>query len=203
MKGSGTLKPFFTGPFFTLVLVLALAPMGLRFAESQPFAATGENEGAISHKEISAFTVIGIEARTDNRREAGGAGVIPAQWQKFFGQDIPRKIPNKTGPGFYAIYAHYSSRRNGEYNYVVGARVKDETIPPEGMVKMRVAAGDYAVFTTDKGPLAEVMPAAWQKIFKLEDEGKLTRTYQTDFEIYDERAQDPQNAQVDIYVGVR
>jgi predicted transcriptional regulator YdeE len=66
-----------------------------------------------------------------------------------------------------------------------------------------VGAGDYAVFTTDKGPLAEILPAAWQKIFKLEDEGKLKRTYQTDFEVYDERAQDPQNAQVDIYIGVR
>jgi predicted transcriptional regulator YdeE len=198
MKASRSLKPFVTGLF----LVLALAYLSVRLAESQRFQTPGEKEGAILRKTISAFTVIGIEARTDNRREAGGSGVIPAQWQKFFSEDIPRKVPNKTGPAFYAIYARYSSGHNGEYNYIVGARVRDGTIPPEGMVAIRVAAGNYAVFTTDKGPLAEIMPAAWQKILKLEDEGKFKRKYQTDFEIYDQRAQDPQNAQVDIYVGI-
>lgn len=202
MKGKRRiLKALFTGLF--LLLVLALLRLSVIIAESQPFQATGEKEGAMSRKEISTFTVIGIEARTDNRREASGAGVIPGQWQKFFSQDIPRKIPNKTGSAFYAIYARYSSDHNGEYTYVVGAPVKDGTIPPEGMVAIRVAAGDYAVFTTDKGPLTRVIPAAWQNIFKLEDEGKLRRQYQTDFEVYDERAQDPQNAEVDIYVGVR
>ena len=200
MKKSRSLKPFFSGLF--LVLALALAHLGVLLAKSQPFQATGEKEEAFSRKQISTFSVVGIEARTNNRREARGDGVIPAQWQKFFREDIPQKIPHKTGPDFYAIYAHYSSGPNGEYNYVVGAPVKDETIPPEGMVKIHVAAGNYAVFTTDKGPLAQIMPAAWQKIAKLEREGKLRRKYQTDFEIYDERARDPQNAQVDIYVGV-
>ncbi|MBO0910226.1 MAG: AraC family transcriptional regulator [Acidobacteria bacterium] len=198
MRGNrGTLKPFSTALF----LVPALAVLGI-LAGSQPIASAGEKESAITRKEVSTFTVVGIEARTDNRREAGEAGVIPGQWQKFFSQDIPAKIPNKTGPDFYAIYARYSSGHNGEYNYVVGARVKDGTVPPEGMVAIRVAAGNYAVFTTDKGPLAKIMPAAWQKINQLADGGKLRRKYQTDFEVYDQRAQDPQNAQVEIYVGI-
>ena len=49
----------------------------------------------------------------------------------------------------------------------------------------------------------DIFPAAWQQIWKLEDLGKLKRTYQADFELYDQRAQDPQNAQVDIYIGVK
>jgi len=195
------LKACFTGLFLAFVLVVARA--GVRSAGIERFHAGGEMEDAITRKEISTFTVIGIEARTDNRREARGDGVIPGQWQKFFSEDIPGKIPSKTRPAFYAIYARYSSDYHGEYTYVVGAPVKDGTIPPEGMVAIRVAAGHYAVFTTEKGPLAKVVPAAWQKIYKLEDERKLRRTYQTDFEVYDERARDPQNAQVDIFVGVR
>jgi predicted transcriptional regulator YdeE len=71
------------------------------------------------------------------------------------------------------------------------------------MAAKRIPAGQYAVLTTDKGPLSQVVPATWQKIFKLEDDRKLKRTYQADFEIYDQRAQDPHNAQLDIYVGVK
>jgi predicted transcriptional regulator YdeE len=71
------------------------------------------------------------------------------------------------------------------------------------MVLKQVPAGKYAVITTEKGPFPKVIPETWLQIFKLEDEGKLKRTYQTDFELYDERALDPQNGQVDIYVGVK
>ena len=35
------------------------------------------------------------------------------------------------------------------------------------------------------------------------DEKKLQRTYKTDFEIYDRRSRDPQNAQLDLYIGMK
>jgi predicted transcriptional regulator YdeE len=59
------------------------------------------------------------------------------------------------------------------------------------------------VITSDKGPLPKVVPSAWQALWKMEDDGQLKRSYQTDFEIYDRRTQDLQNAQVDIYVGLK
>jgi predicted transcriptional regulator YdeE len=86
---------------------------------------------------------------------------------------------------------------------VIGAKVKEGTPPPGGMGARRVPAGEYAIITSDKGPFPRVVPAAWQKIFTLEGEGKLKRAYQTDFEIYDQRAQDPQNGQIDIYIGLK
>ena len=149
------------------------------------------------------FTVIGISARTDNAKESTPNGIIPQQWQKFFGQGLPDRIPNKSGPTLYAVYTAYASDHNGEYTYVVGTAVKDGTAAPTGMVVKRVPTGQYTVFTTEKGPFAKVVPAAWQRIFKLEEEGKLKRAYETDFETYDQRAQDPQNAQIDIYVGMK
>lgn len=172
-------------------------------AEDRGPTADDKKESAITRKEIPGFTVIGIEARSDNAKESTAEGVIPKQWQKFFGEGIPAQIPNKTGPNFYAVYTDYASDHTGEYTYIVGAPVKGGTAPPSGMVVKQVPAGQYALFTTEKGPFAKVMPAAWQHIFRLEDEGKLKRTYKTDFEIYDQRAQDPQDAQVDIYIGVR
>ena len=149
------------------------------------------------------FTVIGIAARTDNAKESTADGIIPKQWQKFFSEGMPAKTPDTTGPNFYAVYADYASDHNGEYTYIVGAQVKDGTTPPNGMVVKQVPAGQYAVFTTEIGPFAKVVPAAWQRIFKLEEEGKLKRAYKTDFEIYDQRAQNPQNAQIDIYIGLK
>jgi predicted transcriptional regulator YdeE len=86
---------------------------------------------------------------------------------------------------------------------MVGAPVREGLAPPSGMVLRRIPAGKYTVITTEKGPFPKVVPDAWMGIFKLEAEGKLNRTYQTDFELYDERALDPQNGVVDIYIGVK
>jgi predicted transcriptional regulator YdeE len=85
----------------------------------------------------------------------------------------------------------------------VGQRVKDGSAAPGGMVARRILAGRYAVFTSEVGPFSKVVPDAWQEIFKLEAEGKLKRAYKTDFEVYDQRAQNPQNGQIDIYVGLK
>ena len=147
--------------------------------------------------------VIGIAARTTNAKEATAGGIIAAQWQKFFQEGILGKISNKTSANIYAVYTDYASDRNGEYVFVIGAMVKEGTVPPAGMVSKRVPGGRYAVLTSEQGPVSAVVPGAWQKLWKLEDDGKLKRAYKTDFEIYDQRARDPQNTQVDVYVGLK
>jgi len=149
------------------------------------------------------FRVIGIEARTTNANEATAGAIIPVQWQKFFQEGMLDKIPNKTGANIYALYTDYASDGNGEYVYVIGAMVKEGTAPPAGMVSKPVPGGRYAVLTSEQGPLPTVVPGAWQKLWKLEDAGRLKRAYKTDFEIYDQRAHDPENAQVDVYVGLK
>ena len=160
-------------------------------------------ETPITRADLPGFLVIGTETRTTNAKEATSDGAIPRQWQRFFQEGILGKIPNKAGSNIYAVYSDYASDHNGEYTYMIGAMVKDGTAPPAGMVVKRVPAGQYLVLTSEKGPLPKVVPEAWQKLFKLEGSGKLKRAYQVDFEIYDHRAQDPQNAQVDIYVGLK
>src|SRR5262249_28481209 len=155
------------------------------------------------HKE--GFAVVGIEVRTTNAKEISGAGDIPKQWQKFFQDRIQQKISAAVDRTIYAVYSDYASDRNGEYSFVIGARVSPNTKPPEGMVLKQIPAGDYAVVTSDKGPVSKVVPAVWQKIYSLEDQHRLggPRAYRTDFEVYDQRAADPQNSRVDVYVGVK
>ena len=169
------------------------------------FARTNDNlkETSITRADIPAFLVIGIGVRTSNAKESTADGIIPRQWQKFVQEGILGAIPSKTGSNIYAVYSDYASDHNGEYTFVIGAMVKEGTVPPPGMVAKRIPAGQYAVMTSDKGPLPKVVPETWQAIWKMEESGKLKRAYQADFEIYDERAQDPQKAQIDLYVGLK
>ena len=87
---------------------------------------------------------------------------------------------------------------------VIGARVKATTQPPVGMVAKTVPAGRYAVFTSDKGPVQKVVVAAWQRIWSApKNELGGDRAYRADFEVYDERAANPGDAQADIYIGIK
>ncbi len=151
------------------------------------------------------FTVIGINVRTNNTREMAGAGVISGHWERFFRDGILEKIPRKADSNIYAVYTNYASDRNGDYDLVLGARVKDASPVPPGMVAVTVPSGKYAVLTSAKGPVGKIIAEEWQEIWRLEDQSQLggKRAYKTDFELYDERSRDPQNSQVDIYIGIK
>jgi predicted transcriptional regulator YdeE len=151
------------------------------------------------------FTIVGISARTNNAQEAAGNGVIPKQWDRFYKEGILDKVPNKTDPAIYAVYTDYASDRNGDYGYIIGAKVSDTSAVPSGMVAKTISAGKYALITSEQGPIPKIVVEAWQQIWSLEDKGQLggKRAYKTDFEVYDQRARNPQDSQIDIYVGVK
>ena len=150
------------------------------------------------------FTVVGISSRTTNAKEMSGEGVIAQQWDRFVKEGLLSKIPNKVDSNILAVYTDYEGNVNGAYTYVLGARVSSAADVPAGMVAKNIPAARYAVFTSEKGFVGKVVPETWSRIWaapKSATQGN--RAYQTDFEIYDRRAIDPQNAQVDVYVGVK
>jgi len=150
------------------------------------------------------FTVIGIAVRTSNAKEMTADGVIGKQWGRFMTEGILGKIPNKADKTIVAVYTDYASDHNGEYTYVLGARVTSDAEVPAGMVAKKIPAGRYAVFTTEKGPAPKVVPEVWMKINSLpKSAAGGDRVYGADFEIYDERASDPGNLVVDVYVGIK
>lgn len=151
------------------------------------------------------FSIIGIEARTSNAQEMKGEGVIPKQWQKFFQDAVQQKITDKADANFYAVYTDYASDRNGKYSFVIGVRVNPSATVPPGMVLKKIPAGDFALITSQKGPVGKVVVAAWQQVWSLEDKAQLggARAYKADFEVYDSRAADPLNSQVELYVGLK
>lgn len=151
------------------------------------------------------FVVIGISARTNNAQEAAGNGVIAKQWEKFYKEGILDKIPNKADANTYVVYCDYASDKNGDYSYTIGAKVSAAATVPPGMVAKTVSAGKYVVIASERGPIPKVNVDAWQRIWDLEDRVQLggKRGYKTDFEVYDQRARDPKDSQIDIYVGIK
>ncbi len=149
------------------------------------------------------FSVIGIEARTSNAREMTGDGAIPKLWDELVREGVPTRIMNRADSNIIAVYTNYESDENGLYTYVLGAKVRSIETIPQGMVAREVPAGKYAIFTSERGPIPEVVVKAWKRIWSLpQTNPELRRTYKADFEIYDERASDRGKAQIEIHVGI-
>ncbi|MGH9494544.1 MAG: serine hydrolase [Candidatus Sulfotelmatobacter sp.] len=150
------------------------------------------------------FTVVGIAVRTSNAKEMSADGVIGKQWERLMQEGSTAKIQHKADQNIVAVYADYAGDHNGEYTFLLGARVTSDADIPEGMVAKKVPGGKFAVFTSEKGPAPQVVPALWTKINSLAKTAVGgERTYRADYEIYDQRALDPQNMVMDVYVGIR
>lgn len=142
------------------------------------------------------FDVIGISLRADNTDPAVGEK-IGAHWQRFFSDGIAGRIPGRADEAFIAVYTDYEGDETKPYSLIVGCRVEGDASAPDGMVKVHVPAQSYAM-TTAKGPMPGAVVEAWQAIWNSE----LKRAFTADFEVYDQRAADPSNAEVDIYTAV-
>jgi predicted transcriptional regulator YdeE len=152
------------------------------------------------------FQVVGIEASTNNTKEAGQDAIIGKLWQQFLSEGLLNKIPGRVDHSIIAVYTDYATDWRGQYTFILGAKVQPVPNPviPEGMVVKTVPAGKYAVFTSERGPVAKVVVETWKRIWAYyQSPANGQRAYGADFEVYDQRAADPNNAEVDIYVGVK
>ena len=141
-----------------------------------------------------AFQAIGISITTTNEKEASTEGKIPGLWNRYFQEQMMHHIPNQQAKETFAFYSNYESDETGTYTFTIGMPVSSLEDVPETMTTLIIPAATYAVFRTRKGPVAEVVCEAWEYIWKWSKENK--RTFTIDFELYDERATDPNNAQL-------
>lgn len=188
------------------VVCCAAMAVGIAVAGSSiVFARQTKEEAAKPRVESQeAFTVVGITARTNNAREASADAVIGKQWTKYFSEGVAGKIPNRADQNFVAVYTDYASDVNGDYTFLIGARVTTAESLPEGLVAKTVPAGRYAVFTSARGQVKQVVVETWKRVWatpKRELGGD--RAYKTDFEFYDQRAQNPADAVMEIHIGIK
>jgi len=149
---------------------------------------------------LEGFTVIGVSVRTNNAKETTPDGQIGKTWQRLSQEKFVANIPNKADKNIVAVYTDYASDKDGDYTFILGAKVTSDKEIPQGMVAVKILQGRYARFTTEKGPAYKVVPDTWKRIW---NNSGGERTYKLDFEIYDQRAADPEKSQVDVYVGIK
>lgn len=156
---------------------------------------------------LAEIKLVGIKIRTNNKNELSeNKGKIFPCVHKYFHDAIATKIPHRKNPGTtYCVYMDYESDYAGEYTYFIGEEVTSFVDLPDALEKCVIQPQTYIKFTTEPGAMPSVVKNAWQEIWQLSDiELGSKRRYHADFEIYDERANDPthQNIVLDIYVGI-
>ncbi|VAW48534.1 bacterial regulatory protein, DeoR family [hydrothermal vent metagenome] len=140
--------------------------------------------------------VIGISVRTKNN---GGADKdIPALWKKFMEEGIMEKIPNKIGSEIYCIYTEYEGDHTKPYTTLIGCKVENLSSIPDEMKGILIEQGEYTKFVAKGNLMQGAVVNTWFKIW----ETPLKRAYKTDFEVYGEKAQNPEDAEVEIFIGI-
>ncbi len=156
--------------------------------------------------ELSELCLIGLTARTNNKNEMNPATAKIGDLAGLYWQNqIVSGLQHRTNPGItYAVYIDYESNEHGDYSYFIGEAVSSlENQDLEKFKTITIPASSYQKFTTPAGAMPDIIITAWKKIWAMQpaDFGS-RRKYIADFEIYDERAADLENAVVDIYIGV-
>jgi predicted transcriptional regulator YdeE len=150
--------------------------------------------------------LVGLHVRTNNKAEMDPltAKISPCV-QQYFHQQWAEKIPHRTHPGrTFCAYTNYESDYTGDYTFYIGEEVNSLEDIPEGLESHIIPPQTYINFITQPGPMPTVLINAWQDIWKMSSENLSgERSYHTDFEVYDERASDPQNTILDIYIGIK
>jgi predicted transcriptional regulator YdeE len=151
---------------------------------------------------VDSFTIAGVSTRTSNAVEQTTDAKIPGLWQRLTSENYLVRIPHRVDDRVYAMYTDYEDGKDGMYTYILGAKVSSrKDLPPE-FVARDVASGQYAMFTQQGGPPAQMTVDLWKHIWSLERPGVLERAYRTDYEVHYGDAQDVARSHVDIYIGL-
>ncbi len=149
-------------------------------------------------QKVKSFSIIGISVRTTN--ENGQASQdIPALWNKFMTEGIAEQIPNKIDNSIYCIYTEYEKDHTKPYTTILGCKVENLDTIPNGMVGKTFNEAEYEKFVAKGNILKGMVFGEWTKIWNSD----LDRTFTADFEVYDEKALNPENAEVDIFVAIK
>jgi len=148
-----------------------------------------------------AFQVIGIELKTTVRKGKNFIE-IPQFWQQVIAKKQIRRIPNKKHPDT-VLGICMDFREDGTFSYIIASEVTHNDNVPQDMVSRAIAEASYAVFTA-RGK----MPASIQNMAKYIyrewlPKSKFQHARSPEFELYDERSDDSENCEVDIYVPIQ
>nr|WP_068776633.1 effector binding domain-containing protein [Paenibacillus sp. FJAT-26967] len=155
-----------------------------------------------NYTQLPAFELTGVHCRTTNEQEAGPEGKLGALWQQYFESGLS-VAPGIRNPQFlYGLYTDYETDASGAYTALIGHELGAGEVR-EGLATAAVPAAKYKIFTTQRGPVQQVVAQKWQEIWQYFGQSSEERTYTGDFERYDLAKFDPAAAVVEIFVAVK
>jgi predicted transcriptional regulator YdeE len=153
----------------------------------------------MSKASINDICLIGLSLKTKTINDNGQSSIdCKNLWHDFENGNYAAIIPNKLSDEIYGVYHRYEGDSSKPFSYFIGCKVEKNTVAPAGLENLTVPAGTYEKIMAH-GKMPDCVIKAWKEIWAAD----YSRTYQTDFEVYDERSKDWNNAEVDVYVSVK
>lgn len=144
------------------------------------------------------FRLVGLKLETKTTNENNQSNVDCGNlWQKFESDKIAEQIPYKLSNEIFAVYYDYEGDKTKAFSYFIGCKVDENAEIPKGLNELIIPAQQYAKVIA-KGEMTGCITQAWEKIWN----SNLNRQFGFDFEIYDERSQNWNNAEVTIFVSI-
>jgi predicted transcriptional regulator YdeE len=114
-------------------------------------------------------------------------------------EGIAAKIPRKVSEDLFCIYIDYEKDHTKPYTTFLGCRVENLESITEEMVGKTIETATFKQFIA-KGNLAKgIVYTKWLEIWNSD----LNRSFIADFEVYGEKTQNPENAEVEIFIGIQ
>jgi predicted transcriptional regulator YdeE len=145
------------------------------------------------------FKIIGIATRTTNQNNQS-AEDLGKLWSQFYAENIFEKIPDKVSSDIITIYTDYVSNYTEAYTAIIGVLVSTLDSVPEGLTGREFEAENFQKFTA-RGAMPNAVVNTWINIWQQDKE--LNRKYTYDLEVYGEKSQNGENAEVDIFIAIK
>jgi predicted transcriptional regulator YdeE len=134
------------------------------------------------------LTIVGISDRVSNAEPSK----IGDLWRRFHAMGDGKAIPGRTSDEAYGVYCEYAGDYSQPFTALVGCAVEPDAAVPDGMRKVVIEAGRFAVYQPT-GEMPHGVFATWAEIWQT----PLEHRYQADYDRYGG------GKPVEIHVGVR
>jgi predicted transcriptional regulator YdeE len=151
----------------------------------------------IEHEEMR---LVGLALPHTTTNENGQSAIdCGTLWQQFQNENYYERINSKLNSNVIAVYHGYEGDHTKPYHYFIGCPIDKSAVIPEGLDSLYIPKDVYRKLTA-KGIMPDCVADAWRSIWA--GDFDLQRAYHFDFELYDERSHDWNNAAVDIFISV-
>lgn len=148
--------------------------------------------------ELEEIKLIGLSLKKKTTNENGQSHI---DCGKFMARIWKRKyaeiIPNKLSDEIFGVYHGYEGDSTKPFSYFIGCKVKTNTEVPQGLDSLIIPKGTYQKFNA-KGKMPECVINTWKEVWV----SNIPRAYKIDFEVYDERSKDWNNAELEVYLSI-